>query len=86
VSSAPGCVREGLLVSHSYERDDDDVASGIGSDIQRPLATVIVGGLLSTLPLTLLVLPSLYGRWHSIRVEVRNGRYRIRARRGYVAS
>jgi len=26
------------------------------------------------------------GRWHSIRVEVRNGRYRIRARRGYVAS
>ncbi len=26
------------------------------------------------------------GRWHSIRVEVRNGAYRIRARRGYVAS
>jgi len=26
------------------------------------------------------------GRWHSIRVDVRNGRYRIRARRGYVAS
>jgi VWFA-related protein len=26
------------------------------------------------------------GRWHSIRVEVRNGRYRIRARRGYFAS
>src|SRR5207244_3600147 len=25
-------------------------------------------------------------RWHSIRVEVRNGRYRMRARRGYVAS
>ena len=36
------------------------LATGIGSDIQRPLATVIVGGLLSTLPLTLLVLPSLY--------------------------
>ena len=35
-------------------------ASGIGSDIQRPLATVVVGGLLSTLLLTLLVLPSLY--------------------------
>jgi cobalt-zinc-cadmium resistance protein CzcA len=35
-------------------------ASGIGSDIQRPLATVVVGGLLSTLFLTLLVLPSLY--------------------------
>jgi heavy metal efflux system protein len=36
------------------------LAKGIGSDIQRPLATVIVGGLLSTLLLTLLVLPSLY--------------------------
>jgi heavy metal efflux system protein len=35
-------------------------ATGIGSDIQRPLATVLVGGLLSTLFLTLLVLPSLY--------------------------
>jgi cobalt-zinc-cadmium resistance protein CzcA len=35
-------------------------ATGIGSDVQRPLATVVVGGLLSTLFLTLLVLPSLY--------------------------
>ncbi len=35
-------------------------ATGIGSDVQRPLATVIVGGLLSTLLLTLFVLPSLY--------------------------
>jgi cobalt-zinc-cadmium resistance protein CzcA len=35
-------------------------ATGIGSDIQRPLATVVVGGLLSTLLLTLLVMPSLY--------------------------
>jgi hypothetical protein len=26
------------------------------------------------------------GRWHSIRVEVRNHSYRVRARRGYVAS
>ena len=33
---------------------------GIGSDVQRPLATVVVGGLLSTLLLTLLALPSLY--------------------------
>src|SRR5262249_48887058 len=34
------------------------VATGIGSDIQRPLATVVVGGLLSTLFLTLLALPA----------------------------
>jgi hypothetical protein len=26
------------------------------------------------------------GRWHTIRVEVRDGRYTVRARRGYVAS
>src|SRR5262245_24060982 len=35
-------------------------ATGIGSDVQRPLATVVVSGLLSTLFLTLLALPSLY--------------------------
>jgi cobalt-zinc-cadmium resistance protein CzcA len=35
-------------------------ATGIGSDVQRPLATVVVGGLLSTLLLTLLALPGLY--------------------------
>ena len=36
------------------------IARGIGSDIQRPLATVVVGGLLSTFFLTLLALPSVY--------------------------
>jgi len=36
------------------------LATGIGSDVQRPLATVVVGGLLSTLVLTLLALPALY--------------------------
>jgi cobalt-zinc-cadmium resistance protein CzcA len=36
------------------------LAIGIGSDVQRPLATVVVGGLASTLLLTLLVLPCLY--------------------------
>ena len=35
-------------------------ATGVGSDVQRPLATVVVGGLLSTLFLTLLALPALY--------------------------
>jgi len=35
-------------------------AIGIGSDVQRPLATVVVGGLFSTLFLTLVALPSLY--------------------------
>ncbi len=36
------------------------LASGIGSDVQRPLATVVVGGLMSTLFLTLLALPAIY--------------------------
>jgi cobalt-zinc-cadmium resistance protein CzcA len=35
------------------------LASGVGSDVQRPLATVVVGGLCSTLLLTLFALPAL---------------------------
>lgn len=35
-------------------------ATGIGSDVQRPLATVIVGGLGSALVLTLIALPAFY--------------------------
>ena len=36
------------------------LARGIGSDIQRPLATVVVGGLLTTLLLTLVAHPAVY--------------------------
>jgi len=36
------------------------LARGIGSDIQRPLATVVLGGLASTLVLTLSVMPATY--------------------------
>jgi cobalt-zinc-cadmium resistance protein CzcA len=35
-------------------------ARGIGSDVQRPLATVVLGGLISTLLLTLMAMPCLY--------------------------
>lgn len=38
------------------------LSTGIGSDIQRPMATVIIGGLLSTWILTPTLLPILY-RW-----------------------
>ena len=34
--------------------------TGIGSEVQRPLATVVIGGILSSTALTLLVLPALY--------------------------
>ncbi|MDZ4862264.1 MAG: CusA/CzcA family heavy metal efflux RND transporter [Gemmatimonadota bacterium] len=37
------------------------LASGAGSEIQRPLATVVVGGLVSSTILTLILLPVLYG-------------------------
>jgi cobalt-zinc-cadmium resistance protein CzcA len=36
------------------------MARGVGSDVQRPLATVIVGGLITATLLTLLVVPSIY--------------------------
>ncbi len=36
-------------------------SSGIGSEVQRPLATVVVGGLITSTLLTLFVLPTLYG-------------------------
>ena len=36
------------------------LAHGLGSDVQRPLATVVVGGLISATALTLLLLPALY--------------------------
>ena len=34
--------------------------TGVGAEVQRPLATVVVGGVISDNLLTLLVLPSLY--------------------------
>lgn len=43
-------------------------ATGTGSEVQRPLAAVVVGGLVTSTILTLLVLPALY-KWFAIRVE-----------------
>ena len=39
--------------------------SGIGSEVQRPLATVVIGGILSSTILTLVVLPALYRIVHA---------------------
>jgi len=36
------------------------LSHSVGSDVQRPLATVIVGGLITATALTLLVLPAVY--------------------------
>jgi cobalt-zinc-cadmium resistance protein CzcA len=39
--------------------------TGIGSEVQRPLATVVIGGVVSSTLLTLLVLPALYRLLHA---------------------
>ncbi len=44
--------------------------TGIGSEVQRPLATVVIGGILSSTLLTLFVLPSLYRMLHRSEAEV----------------
>ena len=36
------------------------LAQGAGAEVQRPLATVVIGGLISSTLLTLVVLPALY--------------------------
>lgn len=43
-------------------------SSGTGSEVQRPLATVVVGGLVTSTILTLLVIPALY-KWFAFRPE-----------------
>ena len=40
------------------------INTGIGSEVQRPLATVVIGGIISSTILTLLVLPALYRLLH----------------------
>ncbi len=44
------------------------IATGTGSEVQKPLATVVVGGLISSTILTLLIIPAVYG-WFEKRKE-----------------
>ncbi|MEW5701999.1 MAG: CusA/CzcA family heavy metal efflux RND transporter [Candidatus Zixiibacteriota bacterium] len=44
-------------------------ATGSGSDIQKPLAVVVMGGLITSTILTLIVLPVIYGWFEGRRVE-----------------
>ena len=44
------------------------ISQGTGSEVQRPLATVVIGGLVTSTILTLLVIPALY-RWFSVRIK-----------------
>lgn len=37
------------------------VATSMGAEVQRPLATVVIGGLITSTALTLFIIPALYG-------------------------
>ncbi|HHF7374124.1 CusA/CzcA family heavy metal efflux RND transporter [Legionella bozemanae] len=47
------------------------LATGTGSEVQRPLATVVIGGIISSTFLTLLVLPGLYYIVHQRRKKIK---------------
>jgi cobalt-zinc-cadmium resistance protein CzcA len=51
-------------------------AHGIGSEVQRPLAVVVIGGLVSSTFLTLIVLPVLY-KWMEERAKVPSSSARV---------
>ena len=58
------------------------LATGTGAEVQRPLATVVIGGILSSTALTLLVLPLLYRLMHrkdEEEVEVQAGKGTVAA-------
>ena len=58
------------------------LATGTGAEVQRPLATVVIGGILSSTALTLLVLPLLYRLMHrkdEEEVEVQAGKDTVAA-------
>lgn len=40
------------------------VSVGTGAEVQKPLATVVIGGIVSSTFLTLILLPALYRLWH----------------------
>jgi cobalt-zinc-cadmium resistance protein CzcA len=42
------------------------LAHGIGSEVQRPLAVVVIGGLLTSTALTLVLLPALFPWFESV--------------------
>ena len=49
------------------------ISTGAGAEVQRPLATVVIGGIISSTLLTLLVLPALYVLFRRDSTPVRSG-------------
>lgn len=56
------------------------IATGAGAEVQRPLATVVIGGIISSTILTLLVLPALYVLFR--REDLENGKSEAPATEG----
>lgn len=52
------------------------LSHGTGAEVQRPLATVVIGGLITSTLLTLVVLPTLY-RWWERRAQLKNNQKEI---------
>ena len=48
------------------------ISTGIGSETQKPLAIVVIGGLITSTILTLLILPILYSLVHDITHKRKN--------------
>ncbi len=46
------------------------ISTGAGAEVQQPLATVVIGGLVTSTTLTLFVLPALYRRFQRETIEV----------------
>ena len=45
------------------------VSTNMGAEVQRPLATVVIGGLITASVLTLLVLPVVYARYYEMKKD-----------------
>jgi cobalt-zinc-cadmium resistance protein CzcA len=54
------------------------LATGSGAEVQRPLATVVIGGLVTCTVLTLFVMPAVYGLFRGRGAPTREGRARPR--------
>jgi cobalt-zinc-cadmium resistance protein CzcA len=49
------------------------LSHGVGAEVQRPLATVVIGGILTSTALTLFVLPALYSLFGRVRGTASTG-------------
>ena len=61
VDALQGAIRDyGRTIAADHRRVQAAINDVLGAEVQRPLATVVVGGVISSTILTLLLLPTLY--------------------------